>query len=103
MTDIYRRVGIDCRYCAIGDTPDRVAHDCDLVEYRYDPIEAESLWRLVVDYGNHRHTYPKRDLAHAIKGVADHYRDMERRVYKGEAWIETCRLTRWTKVSGNDV
>lgn len=61
-------------------------------------------WRLIVDKGFSKKTYPKRDRGHAEKGVDDAVRDFARYDTMGvvdtsewEAWIETRQVTDWTR------
>lgn len=57
-------------------------------------------YRLVVDKGHSIQRYPKRDLAHAEKGVEDSVRDFQRQKngYLMRAWVETREVTEWEKL-----
>ena len=62
-------------------------------------------WRLVVDKGFSKKTYPKRDHAHALVGVEHAVRDFARYEQMGvvdtsgwEAWIETRQVSDWTRI-----
>ena len=52
------------------------------------------------NYGSIRY-HPKRDLAHATKGVDNSYRDFRRNKNPDgmEAWIETRTVTEWEKTT----
>ena len=59
-------------------------------------------YRLVVDIPGRRRTYiRKRDLAHAVKGVEDSFRDFGRyttvRTEDWDAWVETRSVGDWER------